>query len=78
MRTGNPQTLVNKRDQVAGFLTHANVTHRHAQLAGDGHYHSALSGAVEFRKYDPSHARRLRELPRLLQSILARGRVHHQ
>ena len=39
---------------------------------------AALGRAVELRQRDPGHSRRLREQPRLLEAVLARGRVHDE
>ena len=64
--------------EIAHLLSNTDKTHRKVQLAGDGNGDAALGGAVELGQHDAGDTGELRELARLLQAILARGRVHHQ
>src|SRR3984957_13973752 len=67
-----------KRQKVVQLLSHSYISHRHFELARNSYGDTALRGPVELGEHDARHARRLGEQPRLLQSVLSRGRVHHQ
>src|SRR3954464_1892873 len=62
--------------EVGHLLADAHVAHGNLQLLADADDHAALGRAVELGEHEPRHSQRLVELPRLLDGVLAVGRVH--
>ena len=64
--------------QVGHFFADADEADGQVEFAGDGDGDAAFGGAVELGEHDAGDAGGLRELARLLQAVLAGGRVHHE
>src|SRR5579863_9393153 len=67
-----------ERNEVVNLFAGANETNRQVQFARDGDDDAALRGAIEFRQHDSSHAGVAPEFARLVEAVLAGGRVENQ
>ena len=67
-----------ERAEVIELLADAHELDGEAELVGDGDGDAALRRAVQLRQRDAGHADRVAEESRLLQAVLAGGRVDDQ
>ena len=67
-----------ERAQVLEPLADPDQLHRDPELAGDRQGDPTLRGPVELRQHDPGHVDRFAKEPRLLEPVLARGRVDYE
>src|SRR5436190_4466791 len=72
----SPSEIVRiERPQIVERLPHADQLHGQAELVRDRDRDAALGTAVELRQRDAGDTDGLAEQPRLLQTVLPRGRV---
>src|SRR5579862_7162927 len=65
-------------NEVVDFFAGADEANREIEFAGDGDDDSAFGGAVELGEHDAGDAGMAPEFARLIEAILARGRVEHE